>query len=398
MPLYRGFPRLFLSKMLMSPENTPQKTKVCPTCGTRLNENATRCLVCGRTFQEPKAPAAKDSSHSVKSPRLPELTITLPIALVLILLFVAIGAGAVYGILQGTGKVVEPTVTPTPSLTPTQTMTPTITPTNTIQPSMTPLPDIEYTVKEGDTCLSIAIAFDVTTNSIILKNNLGVDCILSIGTTILVPQPTPTPAPLPTETLQPDRATESACQTMDYTVTSSDTLGSIAANYNVSADAIREYNGLTSDVVFEGATLKIPLCERLPTAGPTPTATNPPPYAAPNLLLPADGAVFMTAGDVITLQWAAVGNMLENEGYAITIEDLTEGTGRKLTEYVTDTKFIVPANFRPTDNQPHAIRWSVLSVRPAGTTAEGQTLWEPAGSVSVSRVFIWMGSGGSTAP
>jgi LysM repeat protein len=382
----------------MSPENTPQKTKVCPTCGTRLNENATRCLVCGRTFQAPAAPATKDSTQSVKSPRLPELTITLPIALVLILLFIAIGAGAVYGILQGTGKVVEPTVTPTASLTPTLTVTATITPTSTLAPSMTPLPDIEYIVKENDTCLQIALAFGVTQNSIILKNNLSTECILSIGTTILIPQPTPTPAPLPTETLQPDRATEAACQTVDYVVTSSDTLGSIAANYNVSADSIREYNGLTSDVVFEGATLKIPLCERLPTAGPTPTATNPPPYAAPNLLLPADGAAFMSASDVITLQWAAVSNMLENEGYAVTIEDLTEGTGRKLTEYVTDTKFIVPTNFRPTDNQPHAIRWSVVPVRPSGTTDEGQTLWEPAGSVSVSRVFIWMGSGGTTNP
>jgi LysM repeat protein len=382
----------------MSPENSTPKTKVCPTCGTRLNENATRCLVCGRTFQESSTSTAKGVNPSVKSPRLPELTITLPIALVLILLFIAIGAGAVYGILQGTGKVVEPTVTPTASLTPTVTLTATITPTNTVMPSATPLPDIEYTVKDRDTCLSIAYAFNVSTNSIILKNNLSVECVLSIGTKLLIPQPTPTAAPLPTETLQPDRATETACQTVDYKVTASDTLGSIAANYNVSAQSIREFNGMTSDVVFEGYTLKIPLCERLPTAGPTPTATNPPPYAAPNLLLPADGAVFMTASDVITLQWAAVGTMLANEGYAVTIEDITEGTGRKLVDYVTDTKFIVPANFRPTDNLPHALRWSIVPVRPNGQTREGQPVWEPAGSVSVSRVFIWMGSAGSTTP
>lgn len=377
----------------MSPENTPSKTKVCPTCGTRLNENATRCLVCGRTFTAPAAPTAKNSAQPIKNPRLPELTITLPVAMVLILLFIAIGAGAVYGILQGTGKVVEPTITPTPSQTPTVTLTATITPTNTLMPSATPLPDIEYTVKAGDSCLGIAIAFDVTVNSIILKNNLSVDCILAPGNKLLIPQPTPTPAPLPTETLQPGKATESACQTVDYVVSANDTLGKIAANYNVSAQSIREYNGLPSDVVMEGYTLKIPLCERLPTAGPTPTATNPPPYSAPNLLLPADGAVFMTASDVITLQWAAVGGMRENEGYAITIEDLTEGTGRKLVEYVTDTKFIVPANFRPTDNLPHAIRWFVVPVRPAGQTREGQLLWEPAGAVSPSRVFVWMGSG-----
>ncbi|GAP14463.1 protein containg FOG: LysM repeat [Longilinea arvoryzae] len=363
-----------------------------------MNENATRCLVCGRTFQTKETPAAKSSTPSVKSPKLPELTVTLPIALVMILLFVAIGAGAVYGILQGTGKVVEPTITPTASLTPTVTLTATITPTGTMAPSATPLPDVEYTVKQNDTCLSIALAFDVSVNSIILKNNLSTECILSVGTKLLVPQPTPTPAPLPTETLQPAAATESACQTVDYTVTSTDTLGSIAANYNVSAQAIREYNGLPSDVVFEGAILKIPLCQRLPTEGPTPTATNPPPYAAPNLLLPADGAVFMTASDVITLQWAAIGGMLPNEGYAVTVEDLTEGAGRKLVEYVTDTKYIVPANFRPTDALPHAMRWTIVPVRPAGQNREGQALWEPAGAVSISRVFVWMGSGTTSNP
>ena len=31
----------------MSSKNPSQKTQVCPTCGTRLSESATRCLVCG---------------------------------------------------------------------------------------------------------------------------------------------------------------------------------------------------------------------------------------------------------------------------------------------------------------------------------------------------------------
>ena len=32
--------------------NPTKSTKICPTCGTRLNENDTRCLVCGNTFSE----------------------------------------------------------------------------------------------------------------------------------------------------------------------------------------------------------------------------------------------------------------------------------------------------------------------------------------------------------
>ena len=44
--------------------------------------------------------------------------------------------------------------------------------------------------------------------------------------------------------------------------------------------AIREENGMTSDSVFLGQSLTIPLCRRYATPGPTPTATPPPPYPA----------------------------------------------------------------------------------------------------------------------
>jgi LysM repeat protein len=92
---------------------------------------------------------------------------------------------------------------------------------------------------------------------------------------------------------------------MTYNVGENDTLSGIAANYNVSVDTLKAYNGLTSNNIYSGQSIVIPLCERLPTEGPTPTATNPPPYAATNLLLPADGAVFTGSNDSVTLQWAA---------------------------------------------------------------------------------------------
>ncbi len=133
-----------------------------------------------------------------------------------------------------------------------------------------------------------------------------------------------------------------ACEKVPYTVQANDTLSSIAVNYNVPQDAIKFYNGLSSDNVFIGTTIIIPLCERFATPGPTPTATLPPPYPAANLLLPADGAAFTLANDVVTLQWASIGTLRENEAYQVTVEDVTSGQGRRITEYVTDTKFIVP--------------------------------------------------------
>jgi hypothetical protein len=64
-------------------------------------------------------------------------------------------------------------------------------------------------------------------------------------------------------------------------------------------------------------------------------------------------------------------------------------------EYVTDTKFIIPAAFRPSANTPHIFRWTVLPVRQIGTDKDsGSPVWEPAGAVSVPRAFSWVGGTG----
>lgn len=383
----------------MSPEESSQKTKICPTCGTRLAANATRCLVCGRSFAGTVPPEKKSTQAAVQSPKLPAVTLSLPIAIGLVLLILAVGAGTVFGVMQSTGKVVVPTPSVTPSLTATITTTPTATSTSTPEATWTPLPPIEYTVASGDSCITIAAYYKVSVSSIIALNNLPAACDnLLIGKVLLIPQPTLTPSPQPSQTLSAADATDVSCEKYDYIVKANDTLFGIAANFNVSAEAIKSYNGLPSDTVYEGLPLIIPLCERLPTAGPTPTPTNPPPYPGPNLLLPADGAVFTTANDSVTLQWASVGTLLQNEAFAVTVEDITEGKGRKLTEYVTDTKFIVPSSFRPVDSMPHALKWFVITVRQVGSSADGKPIYEPAGAASASRTFIWWSTGAAATP
>ncbi len=327
---------------------------------------------------------------------MPRITLSLPIALFLLALFLGIGAILVYFALQETGRVVEPTVTPTPTATVTLTLTPTPEtpiPTNTPLPTPTPM---SYTVVAGDTCAGIAFTFGVSIQSIVLLNNLPADCnTLVEGQQLLIPQPTPTPTPLPTSTLSAADATEQACEKVNYEVLENDTLSSIANSFNVPMAVVQEYNGLSSETVFSGMNLIIPLCERFPTPGPTPTATLPPPYSAPNLLLPPDGARFIESGDTVTLQWASIGTLLDNEAYEITIIDFTEGDNRRLVEYVTDTKFIVPATFRSSENIPHLYRWRVTTSRQAGTDEDGNPVWESAGAVSDARVFLW--SGGAPA-
>ncbi|MCJ7519742.1 MAG: LysM peptidoglycan-binding domain-containing protein [Anaerolineaceae bacterium] len=374
----------------MAPELNSQ-TKICPTCGTKLAENSQRCLVCGRTFTIKSAPKAR---QTVQAQRLPELKLSLPLAIGLLFIILAVGGGLIFLVLRGTGQVAPPESTATASPSPTFEQSPTPTITSTPEPTFTPLPPKEYQIRSNDTCSLIAVIFEVSVRSIAELNNLPPDCgVLSVGQTILVPQPTPTASPMATSTLSVNKATESACQTIEYRVGDNDTLSGIAANYAVTVESLKTYNGLTSNNIYSGQVITIPLCQRLPTAGPTPTATLPPPYSPANLLLPADGAIFTGTNDSITLQWAAIGGMLQGESYAITIEDLTQGQGRKLVDYTSDTKYIIPATFRPVENAPHIIRWWVQPVRQSGTTESGDAIWVPAGSQSVPRVFAWSGIG-----
>jgi LysM repeat protein len=336
----------------------------------------------------------------VQAPKLPEVTLNLPIAIGLLILILFVGAGATYFALSAGGKVAQPTQTVTPTMTATVTLTPTNAPTATPLPTFTPLPPISYTVHANDLCSGIAYYYNVSVQSIIDLNKLDTSCTLREGQILLIPQPTPTASPTVTSTVNGSSATQSACQTDTYKVQANDTLGGISNAYNVSIAAIESYNGLPSDTVWEGMTLIIPLCQRAPTEGPTPTPTNPPPYPAANLLLPDDGAAFNASNDTISLQWSSVGTLRANEAYEVHVEDVTAGADRKLVDYVTDTRYNVPVTFRPGEGSPHIIRWWVIPVRQSGTDSDGKAIWSSAGAASSTRVFSWTGlaSAAATTP
>jgi LysM repeat protein len=330
---------------------------------------------------------------------MPEITLSLPAALGLLVMFLVVGAAALYITLQGTHKIQSPTPIPSLTVTPTISPLPTDTSIPSETPTFTPLPPKDYIVQSGDTCYSIAGLFGISASVLITDNNLNSACTnLSVGQHLKVPQPTSTPPPAATVTLAPADATRQACSTVSYTVQANDTLSSISLNYNVPMDAIKSWNGLSTDNVYLNMPLIVPLCMRAATPGPTPTPTNPPPYPAPNLLLPSNGAPFTLADDSVTLQWASVGTLRENERYLVVVEDVTAGTGRKLTDYVTDTKFIVPVTFRPADTLAHTMFWTVTTVRQSGVDDQGNPIWTSAGAASQQRVFTWSGVTAAPTP
>jgi LysM repeat protein len=377
----------------MSPETTSQRTKVCPTCGTRLSENTMRCPVCGTDLGPRSEPrAAKKVERSVQASRMPDVTVSLPAALGILAIVLMVGAAVVFFGLRAGGRVVNPapiaspTETATASPTPTETLIPSLTPT------VTPIPPFDYPVKAGETCSDLVYLFHVSLQSIIILNNLDTQCTIGANQVIKIPYPTATQPPAPTSTPLAAEATVQACDKVIITVQAGDTLDIIARNYAVSMQAIKDFNGLTTDAVYTGTQLMIPLCMRAATPGPTPTATIPPPYPAPNLLLPADGAAFTLANDVATLQWASIGTLHDNEAYQVTVEDVTASQTRRLTDYVTDTKYIVPTSFRPKDNVAHILRWWITPVRQAGSDEQGSPIWVTAGATSEKRVFSWTGT------
>jgi LysM repeat protein len=356
-------------------------------------------LVCGHQFIGSGSARGAAAAPAKLGGRagMPEMKLSLPIAIGLLVLFLVIGGGMTYVAMAQTGRVAVPTgvpsASPSPSITPTASPeTPTITPTQ--QPSPTPL---SYTVQLGDTCGGIAFAFNIQAQAIILENSLDASCNLSVSQVIRIPQPTFTPTPIASATLGELEATRAACQTEQYVVQENETMSLIALTYGVPMEAILEWNGLTTDTAFLGQRLIIPLCEQTFVAGSTVTPTIAPPYPAAELLLPADGAPFESSSDTVTLQWSSVGTLRSNEYYQVSIVDVTGGQNRRIIEEVKDTSFIVPTAFRPTDGRPHVYRWNVITVAQIGVDAEGLPVYVTGGPVSDTRVFTWNGSGAPAA-
>ncbi|TFH31514.1 MAG: LysM peptidoglycan-binding domain-containing protein, partial [Anaerolineales bacterium] len=235
--------------MAKTPNKEASKHVTCATCGSKNDESNARCSVCGGSL--------RSSSTGGKSRRSrAEITLSLPAALGILVMFSVFAVGLTYlatrGLGQGSSADPEATIT----LTPTETVTPSATPTETQVPSPTPLPTLEYFVVANDSLLAIAVRYDVSIQSILLMNpGLNNQSILSVGQRLNLPQPTLTPSPEPTATLPPEEATRAACDRIVYTVEANDTLGGIADNYNVNLRAIMDFNGMSSETVFLGQVL-----------------------------------------------------------------------------------------------------------------------------------------------
>lgn len=154
-------------------------------------------------------------------------------------------------------------IPPTATITLPPTEAPTLAPTQTNTPSG----PMEYTVKEGDFCSTIADDFKVDLLVLIALNDLGNNCSIQVGQKILIPLPgqqLPTETPLPPDTPKGTK--------IDYVVKTGDTIGKIAERFNSTSDSIMKENKITdANTIFVGQSIKISvnIVTPIPTKAPT---------------------------------------------------------------------------------------------------------------------------------
>jgi peptidoglycan DL-endopeptidase LytF len=123
------------------------------------------------------------------------------------------------------------------------------------QTAPAPKASTHYIVVAGDTLWSLSKRFGTTVSDLKSANNLTSDT-LSIGQTLTISAAGATPAPstasAPSPVIQEER------KTFTYAVKSGDNLSLIAKRFEITVDAIRTANKLTSDVLQIGQALTIP--------------------------------------------------------------------------------------------------------------------------------------------
>ncbi len=96
-----------------------------------------------------------------------------------------------------------------------------------------------YTVQSGDSLYKIATKFGVTVDALKQLNNLTSDTIY-VGQTLLIPE------------------SGIMDNTIDYVVKSGDSLSTIASKYGTTVSKIKELNNLSSNTIYVGQVLLIP--------------------------------------------------------------------------------------------------------------------------------------------
>lgn len=308
-----------------------------------------------------------------------------------------------------------PTATPSATFRPTLTLAP---PTNTAAANPTQLPSNtpepwQYQVQAGDTCLQIALNYDVSVEAIEQANNLSSCRLISEGQVLVVPRPTLTPTPFGLELtatafyerLAPGMRNVTPYALYEYCPEEGDTLTSIALTFGTTNQRICELNPLPDGLDCRGCDfsqsavgscpnppqISVNRCYSVPGPTYTPTATETPfgepsitptpTHLPPQPFYPSNGQ--QIASTTLRLLWTHNSGQLQaNEHYQIIVMDESSGE-ILLSRETTQTDLLLPASLAPAAGQQRNLSWSVQVVRIEND------LPVPLSGQSTTQGFVW---------
>jgi LysM repeat protein len=289
----------------------------------------------------------------------------------------------------------------------------------TSSPTPTPGPTrfLTHIVEAGENLSSIATDYGTTVEAIMAVNHIEDPRSLRTGQELIIPLSGSVGGspPIPGAPIASPRGTE----VVVHVVQPGESLLGIALEYGTSVEVIMAANDIAdAQWIFAGQELLIPLGTPTPvptpTPRPTPTPTPGPPYAAPDLLNPAEGETFRGEDADIVLNWTSVGILAEDEWYILRLRLMTEPVYQHPSVWTKVTSWRVPASLHPSalsfdpstglrsssaqdklrtelaaEAEPHLFRWDVTVVRHTGTRPDGKPDGIAISPMSATRSFFW---------
>ena len=350
-----------------------KKQRHCLACGTPAAAETEFCVMCGHRVDALPRPDAVFGLSWLGIAVGVMLTVAVSLLLWRFQPTLAGGSGS-----PPTAGPTLPPATPTRQLVIADTATPTQTPIPTstaVPPTPTPTPLI-HQIKQGDSLSLIASRYNVTVRDIQRTNGLNDRSILKIDQELIIPLGPGVPGSI----------VKDGQTVITYTVRSGDTISGISGRYDTSMEAIAEVNPeLDLDILSIDQVLFIPVGDIVERPTPTPTATftPAPPFVAPNLLLPRDGASFEGAESIL-LTWASTALLEADQVYVLFLSD---DAGTRHTFETQGSSYRLPPDLRPT--QPTTFTWQVQIMQHRGFDAQERAIMEPLSHPSRRRSFSW---------
>ncbi len=353
----------------------------CPNCGTRVARDAESCFMCGHDLRI--TPRRRQRIAIV------DALLVLAVVAVLVLWWqvgsrppqeLPLAAGETIGADQL--PLLTPGESPTPAALPTATPTP-IAPTTTF---------IRHQVLTGETLLSIAGEYAVTVEEIQSANNLA-DALIRAGDVLIIPvlQTVPANAAAAGPTTRFQYTVRSGDTIVSIAVNFGSTVEEILTTNNLAANAIiRPGDQLTVPLREPPSEVLTSAAENVVTTTTTTQSTTPTAetiYVEPRLIGPPDQSI-ITREEAVLFRWISVDVLAPNEWYVLLIYPETPDAQRFPTIWTKSTSYRLGPEFAPATGTRADYAWQVSLAR-VKTGADGQMMIEAASPASGVRRFIW---------